>query len=226
MLSTLGSSATVNASVTTDLQSAVQPLLTTKAVTPGVTLDLTTGAVSVDLDKLLGGLNSLPANTRGAQRLRGQPDSELDHEAARQPRRPDHGAREHGPAEREGRPGRQREGAEHRGRQPGGSRQAPACRRSRVCPQCSATCSDLLKLCTPQAATPGTPAIPAVPASPRSSASIDSAFDAAELSTVRVDAKSLVTVRQNKYSVPVSLAGLRVCGREFSACGDPDLSHA
>jgi transposase len=35
-------------------------------------------------------------------------------------------------------------------------------------------------------------------------------FDAAELTTVRVDAKALVTVRQNRYSVPVSLAGLRV----------------
>jgi hypothetical protein len=39
---------------------------------------------------------------------------------------------------------------------------------------------------------------------------IESAFDPAELSTVRVDAKALVTVRQNKYSVPASLAGLRV----------------
>jgi transposase len=39
---------------------------------------------------------------------------------------------------------------------------------------------------------------------------IDSPFDATELSTVRVDAKALVTVRQNKYSVPASLAGLRV----------------
>ena len=39
---------------------------------------------------------------------------------------------------------------------------------------------------------------------------IDSVFDAAELSTVRVDAKALITVRQNKYSVPASLAGLRV----------------
>ena len=35
-------------------------------------------------------------------------------------------------------------------------------------------------------------------------------FDAVETTTVRVDAKSLVTVRQNKYSVPVALAGLRV----------------
>jgi transposase len=39
---------------------------------------------------------------------------------------------------------------------------------------------------------------------------IESVFDPAELSTVRVDAKALVTVRQNKYSVPASLAGLRV----------------
>lgn len=39
---------------------------------------------------------------------------------------------------------------------------------------------------------------------------IESPFDATELSTVRVDAKALVTVRQNRYSVPVSLAGLRV----------------
>lgn len=35
-------------------------------------------------------------------------------------------------------------------------------------------------------------------------------FDAQETSTVRVDAKALITVRQNRYSVPVSLAGLRV----------------
>ena len=35
-------------------------------------------------------------------------------------------------------------------------------------------------------------------------------FDSTETSTVRVDAKALVTVRQNRYSVPVALAGLRV----------------
>jgi transposase len=35
-------------------------------------------------------------------------------------------------------------------------------------------------------------------------------FDAQESTTVRVDAKALVSVRQNRYSVPVSLAGLRV----------------
>ena len=35
-------------------------------------------------------------------------------------------------------------------------------------------------------------------------------FDATETAAPRVDAKSLVTIRQNRYSVPVSLAGLRV----------------
>jgi transposase len=35
-------------------------------------------------------------------------------------------------------------------------------------------------------------------------------FDATETTSVRVDAKALVTVRQNRYSVPVALAGLRV----------------
>jgi hypothetical protein len=35
-------------------------------------------------------------------------------------------------------------------------------------------------------------------------------FDAREQSTPRVDAKSLVTVRQNRYSVPVSLVGRKV----------------
>jgi transposase len=39
---------------------------------------------------------------------------------------------------------------------------------------------------------------------------IDGPFDATELSTVRVDAKALITVRQNRYSVPASLAGLKV----------------
>jgi transposase len=39
------------------------------------------------------------------------------------------------------------------------------------------------------------------------------AFDASETATVRVDAKALVTVRQNRYSVPVALAGLRVEAR-------------
>jgi transposase len=39
---------------------------------------------------------------------------------------------------------------------------------------------------------------------------LPAAFDATETSTVRVDSKALVTVRQNRYSVPVALAGLRV----------------
>jgi len=38
----------------------------------------------------------------------------------------------------------------------------------------------------------------------------DGPFDATETSIVRVDAKALITVRQNRYSVPVALAGLRV----------------
>jgi transposase len=38
-------------------------------------------------------------------------------------------------------------------------------------------------------------------------------FDSAEHATARVDAKALVTVRQNQYSVPVALAGLRVAAR-------------
>jgi transposase len=47
------------------------------------------------------------------------------------------------------------------------------------------------------------PVLRAVPAS----------FDATETTTARVDAKALVTVRQNRYSVPVALAGLRVSVR-------------
>jgi hypothetical protein len=35
-------------------------------------------------------------------------------------------------------------------------------------------------------------------------------FDATETAMVRVDSKALVTVRQNRYSVPVALAGLKV----------------
>ena len=35
-------------------------------------------------------------------------------------------------------------------------------------------------------------------------------FDTTEATVVRVDAKALITVRQNRYSVPVALAGLRV----------------
>jgi hypothetical protein len=38
-------------------------------------------------------------------------------------------------------------------------------------------------------------------------------FDACETAAPRVDAKSLVTIRQNRYSVPVRLAGLKVSVR-------------
>jgi len=38
-------------------------------------------------------------------------------------------------------------------------------------------------------------------------------FDACETAGPRVDAKSLVTIRQNRYSVPVALAGLKVSAR-------------
>jgi transposase len=38
-------------------------------------------------------------------------------------------------------------------------------------------------------------------------------FDTAEHATPRVDSKSLATVRQNQYSLPVQLAGLRVAAR-------------
>ena len=39
------------------------------------------------------------------------------------------------------------------------------------------------------------------------------AFDCAEVAAPRVDQKSLVTIRQNRYSVPVALAGLKVSAR-------------
>jgi transposase len=38
-------------------------------------------------------------------------------------------------------------------------------------------------------------------------------YDACESAAPRVDAKSLVTIRQNRYSVPVALAGLRLSAR-------------
>jgi transposase len=44
-------------------------------------------------------------------------------------------------------------------------------------------------------------------------------FDATETSIIRVDAKALITVRQNRYSVPVALAGLRV----FAAVGAREI---
>jgi transposase len=52
----------------------------------------------------------------------------------------------------------------------------------------------------------------------------DEAFDATETAAPRVDAKSLVTVRQNRYSVPVALAGLRVAAR--IGAREITISHA
>jgi transposase len=49
-------------------------------------------------------------------------------------------------------------------------------------------------------------------------------FDASEAASPRVDAKSLVTVRQNRYSVPVALAGLRVSAR--IGASELTISHA
>jgi hypothetical protein len=48
------------------------------------------------------------------------------------------------------------------------------------------------------------PLLRALPAEP---------FDTSEPSSVRVDSKALVTVRQNRYSVPVTLAGRKVLAR-------------
>jgi hypothetical protein len=48
------------------------------------------------------------------------------------------------------------------------------------------------------------PLLGALPAEP---------FDSAEAAAPRVDQKSLVTIRQNRYSVPVALAGLKVSAR-------------
>jgi transposase len=49
-------------------------------------------------------------------------------------------------------------------------------------------------------------------------------FDATETVAPRVDAKSLVTVRQNRYSVPVALAGLKVHAR--IGAREITISHA
>jgi len=49
-------------------------------------------------------------------------------------------------------------------------------------------------------------------------------FDTAEAAAPRVDAKSLVTVRQNRYSVPVALAGLKVSAR--IGAREITISHA
>lgn len=59
------------------------------------------------------------------------------------------------------------------------------------------------------------PLLRALPAEP---------FDATETAAPRVDAKSLVTVRQNRYSVPVCLAGLRVAAR--IGAREITISHA
>jgi transposase len=55
-----------------------------------------------------------------------------------------------------------------------------------------------------QASAAERPLLLALPAEP---------FDSAEAAAPRVDQKSLVTIRQNRYSVPVALAGLRVSAR-------------
>lgn len=49
-------------------------------------------------------------------------------------------------------------------------------------------------------------------------------FDAAEAAAPRVGQKSLVTIRQNRYSVPVGLAGLKVSAR--IGARDITISHA
>jgi hypothetical protein len=49
-------------------------------------------------------------------------------------------------------------------------------------------------------------------------------FDACESASPRVDQKSLVTIRQNRYSVPVALAGLRVSARVGAR--EITISHA
>jgi hypothetical protein len=65
VLNVLGANATVNAKVTANLQAALKPLLSGNYTTDGVTFNLQTGAVSVDLAKLLGGkLNNEPVGTQ------------------------------------------------------------------------------------------------------------------------------------------------------------------
>src|SRR5439155_5789117 len=49
-------------------------------------------------------------------------------------------------------------------------------------------------------------------------------FETAEQASPRVDAKALVTIRQNRYSVPVALVGLRVAAR--IGAREIVLSHA
>jgi len=56
-------------------------------------------------------------------------------------------------------------------------------------------------------------------------------FDASEQASPRVDSKALVTIRQNRYSVPVALVGLRVAARidareiVISHAGSPVARH-
>jgi hypothetical protein len=64
LLAAVGSSATVSASVTSDVHSAVDALLTSAYGNNAVKFDLETGQVTVDLAALQGGsLNNLPVNT-------------------------------------------------------------------------------------------------------------------------------------------------------------------
>jgi hypothetical protein len=64
LLNVLGANAQVSATVTPNLNAAVTPLLTGVYQTGAVTFNLQTGAVSVDLAKLLGGkINSEPVGT-------------------------------------------------------------------------------------------------------------------------------------------------------------------
>jgi hypothetical protein len=64
LLNVVGANATVNAKVTTDLDAALEPLLTGTYGNNGVSYNLKTGAVSVDLATLLDGkLNSEPVGT-------------------------------------------------------------------------------------------------------------------------------------------------------------------
>jgi hypothetical protein len=65
ILNLTGSDANVNASVSVDLASALAPLLTGTYGNDGVSFNLQTGEVSVDLAKLLGGnINSEPVGTQ------------------------------------------------------------------------------------------------------------------------------------------------------------------
>jgi hypothetical protein len=65
LLDILGAHATVNARVSANLQAALHPLLTGSYGNDGVSFNLKTGAVAVDLAKLLGGdINSEPVGTQ------------------------------------------------------------------------------------------------------------------------------------------------------------------